>query len=319
MFVVGTLAAWGDGLSRRPSLSRTRRRIIGTALSAAAVTALCIGFTAVAHGHPFRFISRQWNGFSQPQVAYSASSHFVDVGSTRYDFWRVSLDALLAHPIGGLGQDNFADYYLVHRRTLNETSATHSLEMRLLAHTGVVGFLLFAAFLVAALRPALRARRRGDALTRGVAAAALMPLVVWVIHGSVDWFWEFPALSAPALGFLAVAGSLGTGRGATERDDPLSNPAPRVRRLLRPAGAGVAVLAWVAAAVALSFPYLSAREVSLGSDARAGDPAAALSRSRHRRRAQPAERAARAAGRHDRPSGRAVRRGGAAVHPVHCT
>ncbi len=278
VFIVGTLAAWGDGLSRRPSLSRSRRRITGSALSAVALAALCVGFTVVAHGHPLRFISRQWNGFSQPQVAYSATSHFVDVGSTRYDFWRVSLDAVLAHPIGGLGQDNFADYYLTHRRTGNETSATHSLEMRLLAHTGFVGFVLFATFMVAGLRLALRARRHGDALARGVAAAALMPLVVWVIHGSVDWFWEFPALSAPALGFLGVAGSLGTARAAREHDVSLSTPAPRIlRRLGRPATLMGGVLALVAAVVVLGFPYLSAREVSLASDARASDPAAALS------------------------------------------
>ena len=87
-------------------------------------------------------------------------SHFATVGSGRYDFWRVALDAFLAHPIGGLGQDNFDDYYVVHRRTTEEPAWTHSLEMRLLAHTGIVGFALFAAFIVAAVVAALRARRR---------------------------------------------------------------------------------------------------------------------------------------------------------------
>ena len=97
---------------------------------------MCASFVVLTHGHPFRFISRQWNGFSQPESVYSSQSHFADVGSNRYDFWRVSLDAFLAHPIGGLGQDNFADYYVVHRRTAAEPSATHSIELRLLAQTG---------------------------------------------------------------------------------------------------------------------------------------------------------------------------------------
>ena len=87
--------------------------------------------------------------------AHSGSSHFTDVGSGRYDFWRVALDAFVAHPIGGLGQDNFDDYYVPRRRTDEEPSCTHSIELRLLAHTGLVGFALFATFLIAAIAAAM--------------------------------------------------------------------------------------------------------------------------------------------------------------------
>ena len=147
---------------------------------------------AATHGHPVRFIERQWNGFSQPQTT-STGSHFTDVGSGRYDFWRVSLDAFLAHPIGGLGQDNFDDYYVRHRRTGEEPSYTHSLELRFLAHTGIVGFLLFATFMVAAIAAVMPARRRRG-LEAFIAGAALLPLIVWLIYGSIDWFWEIPRL-----------------------------------------------------------------------------------------------------------------------------
>ena len=105
-FFVATLLAWGDSLIPPPRPSATRRRALGTIAISLAVAAVAVGGTAAAHGHPVRFIERQWNGFSQPQAA-SSGSHFTDVGSGRYDFWRVSLDAFLAHPIGGLGQDNF--------------------------------------------------------------------------------------------------------------------------------------------------------------------------------------------------------------------
>ncbi len=116
------------------------------------------------------------------------------MGTVRYDFWRVALDAFAAHPITGLGQDNFLDYYIPRRRSDQEPSYVHSLELRLLTHTGVVGFVLFAVFLVAALAAALPGRRRAG-LEAAVAGAALLPLVVWVVHGSLDWFWELPALS----------------------------------------------------------------------------------------------------------------------------
>ncbi len=140
----------------------------------------------------------------------STGSHFADVGSGRYDFWRVSLDAFLAHPLGGLGQDNFADYYVVRGRTGEEPSWTHSLEMRLLAHTGARRLRCSSpASSPRRCALALRARRRATRPARGRwSRSALLPLVVWLIHGSVDWFWEMPALSGPALGFLGMAGSI---------------------------------------------------------------------------------------------------------------
>ena len=206
-FVLATLIAWGESLIPQREPNPSRRRIAGAAAVLLAVAAVSVGGTAVTHGDPFGFISRQWNGFSHPQKA-STGSHFTDVGSGRYDFWRVGLDAFLAHPVGGLGQDNFDSFYMPRRKTSEEPAWVHSLEFRLLAHTGIVGFVLFGAFIVAAIAAALPARRR-PGFAGALAAAAMVPLVVWLIHGSVDWFWEFPALSGPALGFLGVAGALG--------------------------------------------------------------------------------------------------------------
>jgi hypothetical protein len=298
VFVLGTLGAWADSLLPGYSLSRARRRLVGGVLTTVAVVGACAAFAVLTHGHPFRFISRQWNGFSQPESVYSSHSHFADVGSNRYDFWRVSLDALLAHPVGGLGQDNFADYYVVHRHTAAEPSATHSIELRLLAQTGIVGFVVFVGFLIVALRLAIRGRRSPDSLTRGVAAAALIPLVVWLIHGSIDWFWEMPSLSGPALGGLAMAASLGLGRasgrspaGAGANGSAVARGTAGTggsgaagwgrtggtgsgRSLAGPLAGGLALLA---VTFVLGACYLSVREVSLASDVRFTDPAAALS------------------------------------------
>ncbi|MGA8721588.1 MAG: O-antigen ligase family protein, partial [Solirubrobacteraceae bacterium] len=149
-FVLATLLAWAESRIPAPRLTVVQRRTLGTIVTALAVAAVAVGSVAATHGHPVRFIERQWNGFSQPQTT-STGSHFTDVGSGRYDFWRVSLDAFLAHPIGGLGQDNFDDYYVRHRHTGQEPSYTHSIELRLLAHTGIVGFVLFVTFIVAAI------------------------------------------------------------------------------------------------------------------------------------------------------------------------
>jgi hypothetical protein len=179
------------------------------------------------------------------------------------------LDAFVAHPIGGLGQDNFADYYVTRRRTGEEPRWTHSLEMRLLAHTGIVGFALLAAFLLAAVSAALPARRRGDQLTRAVAGIAMLPLVVWLIHGSVDWFWEMPALSGPAVGFLGMAAALAPVR----PDVPIARG---VRHIPRPLAVAAAAAAFLCAVIVLAFPYLAVREVSVASDLRGRNPDAAL-------------------------------------------
>ncbi len=270
-FLVATLIAWGESLMPERQPRPAPRRVIGAVVIALTVVAVGAGGLAATHGDPFGFVSRQWSGFSHPETT-STGSHFTDVGSGRYDFWRVSLDAFLTHPIGGLGQDNFDNYYVARRRTSEEPSWTHSLELRLLTHTGLVGFLLFAAFLIAAIVAALRGRAR-PGLAGAVAAAALMPFVVWLIHGSVDWFWEFPALSGPALGFLAVAGALGAPDGTEVTG---SRPPRTVRPMARVATFAAGGLAVLAAVVVLGFPYLSVREVSVASDLRQTDPAGAL-------------------------------------------
>ncbi len=288
-FVLATLLASAESRVPAPRLTVLQRRTLGTIVTALAVAAVAAGSVAATHGHPVRFIERQWNGFSQPQTT-STGSHFTDVGSGRYDFWRVSLDAFLAHPIGGLGQDNFDDYYVRHRNTGQEPSYTHSLELRFLAHTGIVGFLLFATFMLAAIAAMMRARRRRG-LEAFVAGAAVLPLIVWLIYGSIDWFWEIPALSGPALGFLGMAGALGSARAAGELDGagnhrvdapatadaPSTTPRPTPRPVwIRVLAAGAAVVALLAAVYALVPAYLSVREVSIASDLRASDPARAL-------------------------------------------
>jgi hypothetical protein len=88
----------------------------------------------------------------------------------------------------------------------------HSLELRLLAHTGLIGFALFVGFLVFAVGAYRVALRGADRRVGLVLAAALVPFVVWVVHGSFDWFWEIPALSAPTFAFLGAAVALEPGR-----------------------------------------------------------------------------------------------------------
>ena len=96
----------------------------------------------------------------------------------------------------------------------------------------------------------------------------MLPFVVWLVHGSVDWFWEMPALSGPAFGFLGLA--------AAGASDGVAQRAARVSAVRTRAMVAVAGVAFVASVVALGLPYLSLRESSLAGAAAAIDPAGAL-------------------------------------------
>jgi O-Antigen ligase len=275
VFVVGSVAAMLSPLfiKRRP---RGRERVVlGWVLAGLAIVVCLVGADVATSGRPFHELKVQWTGFTHPArlETNGVGSHFATVGTQRYDAWRVAWDAFLAHPIGGLGQDNFADYYASRGRTGVAVEWTHSLEMRLLAHTGIVGTLAFLVFIVGALIGAIRIRRRGDPLARAMAGIALTPLIVWLVHGSLDWFWEIPALTGPSFAFLAAAGAMPTAEAAAE-----APPQPRASLARGQVWAvrAVGAVAVAAAVVVLVFPYLSVREMSIGTNLRSTDPDAAF-------------------------------------------
>ncbi len=264
------LAALDRRTTVSPGVARSANRVGAGIAILAALTAIAAGF-ALTDGRPDQKIADYWNRSNGYQAVAPGSSRFASVGSNRPDFWRVSLKAFVDRPLVGLGQDNWGAYYLRERRSSEQPRWTHSFELRLLAHTGLVGFLLFAGFLACALTAALSGRRRagpgkGPA---AVAAIALLPLVVWLVHGSVDWFWEIPALSGPVFAFLALGGALMRQLSVAEA------PVPRRGGTALAVGCGALALV---AALALALPYLAEREVAAASSGWPSDPARAFER-----------------------------------------
>ena len=276
VLAAGLLLAVLDRRTRVPPGAAHVANRAGAALAIAVVLAgIAAGF-ALTHGRPDRKIADYWHRSQGYQATTRGASRFVAVGSNRPDFWRVSLKAFAAHPLGGLGQDNWGAYYLRERRSSEQPRWAHSVELRLLAHTGLVGFLLFAAFLAAALGAALAptARRRAGPTAAAVSAAALLPLVVWLVHGSVDWFWEIPALGGPAFAFLALGGALTRQIAAAPATAAAQAGPVRGRRPLAAGLGGLALLA----AVAIALPWLAEREVAAASAGWPSDPARAFAR-----------------------------------------
>lgn len=254
LLVLATLVVTVD---RRIELGRSAMRGVNRLAAALAVVGMITGVVLAliaVHGDPIGRAEHAWRSFADTSGSTTGYSRFTTFASNRVDIWRVALHEFSLHPLTGIGQDNFSASYTRLRHTYEQPRWTHSIELRLLTHTGLVGALLFAAFIVAALLAALRDRSGGPArLTAGI---LLLPLVVWLVHGSIDWFWEYPALSVPALAFTAAAGALernGGARASTARSDLSRLPAGAM-------GIGVALLG-AGALVALAIPFVAARKV----------------------------------------------------------
>jgi len=282
---VGVVVAVGAAIENRRALSgstaeRVHRGVAAIAI-ATAVGVLAIGL--VVAGNPVTRVRHGWDTFKAgyPSSNTTGSRLTSGLGSNRYDFYRVSLNEFAAHPILGIGADNFQQQYLAHGRSEETPHYPHSVELRTLVETGLVGALLAVVGLGAALLAAARAirpdeiRRRADPLARDVAAAALAGFAYWLVHGSFDWFWEFAGLGAPAFAMLGLACGLGSrsepisegSRGSHELQAPVSSsgdePASVPRRFVGARRLGFVALGALVLAGAASFasPWLSQLQV----------------------------------------------------------
>jgi hypothetical protein len=233
------------GAPRLDALPAEARARLRRSLAVGLAVVLGLGaFTGLAVvGSPAKRVEQAWSSFKHGYSSrQSDSSRLVSgLGSDRYDFYRVAWNGFTAHPLAGLGADNYQALYLRQGRSDETPRYPHSIELRTLEQTGLVGLLLLGGAVAAALVAAWSAVRRGDgssaATTRRlVAAAALMPFAYWIVHGSFDWFWEFAGLGAPAFAALGIAASLAPRRPAGARA-----AAPGHGRWLAPAGAAVAL------------------------------------------------------------------------------
>jgi O-Antigen ligase len=267
LLVVGAVVAFVDGrISLRPRTARVGALSVGSVFVAASVVGAAVA--AIAIGDPVK----RWDQFRTPP-GRSTNSYFSNgFGSNRYDIWRVAFREFEHAPVRGVGADNFAVGYLKERRSVEEPLYPHSVELRALVQTGIVGgALLLGFFVFAGLR-----LWRGTVPTsaRATAAACAGVFAYWFFHGSVDWFWELPGLGGPAIACLALAGTLR--RGGEEAPRPLP-------RLVLAAGAAVVLVA----AASLALPWLAAKEVQQAAHEWKRDPATAFSRLDRARRLNP--------------------------------
>ncbi|HZB24235.1 MAG TPA: O-antigen ligase family protein [Gaiellaceae bacterium] len=262
VFAFGVAYALVDTrVALEPRVSRLASRAVG----AAALVAIVAAVAYVMPSNPYERLSNAWDTF---RAGYAAStepsaSHFTaGLGTNRYDFWRVALGDFREKPLVGIGADNFAIPYVRERKSDEEPLYPHSLQVQVLSQTGLVGAVLFLAFVAGAVAAVARARLF-DPLTRAVAVSAAVSCAYWAAHGSVDWLWEIPPLGAMALAVLGMAAGL-------------ARPAPRDRAATRVALA--LVVPGLVAAASLALPWISAKEMRAAGSTWQRDPGAAFDR-----------------------------------------
>jgi hypothetical protein len=260
------LAALGWAVvDNRVTISPRGTRLLERAAGAVAALLVLVAVVVVVASQPVARAEQAWTNFTAVDATNSSERHFsLGVGSNRHDFWRVAISRFQDRPVIGVGADNFAVDYVRERRSIEEPAYPHSLWVMILSQLGVVGAALFLAFLVPVTIAALP-RRRDEPATAAAGGAALAGAAYFVAHASVDWFWEIPALGAPALALLGLAAAVRAPGGRGGR---------AVVRLPLPALAAIAA-AGTLVIVSCALPWLSHRQIDKAIAVWQEDPAAA--------------------------------------------
>lgn len=266
--VVWLIVALAD---RRLEPAAPARRVVGAGVAVVAALAVLAGAVAfvVELGDPVSRASDAWDDFKSGHAESTAgSSRLTSLGTNRYDFWSVAWEMFEERPLAGHGSGNFQQDYLLRGDSGEQPRYPHSLELGVLSQTGLVGAALLGGAMLAGLAGALRARR-APRETAAVAMAATSVWLYWFLHASVDWFWEFPALTGAALAALALPSSM------APRGDPRAGG--QTSRALGTGWVPVAIAA-LALAASLAAPWLSARHTSRAASDWTEEPEAAFER-----------------------------------------
>jgi hypothetical protein len=200
-----------------PALSRPLLPALAAGLAATVVVAL--GVLVVAGKDPMDFINQRITELrrtSSPNLSGEATRFGFNIQSPRSDLWRVAWDDAREDPLLGEGSGGFEYSYLRERNVGVIARDAHSVEMELLSELGFPALVMFGVIVIGATTGAVRSRRLGTT-PAALAAAALASGAYWLVHSSIEWFWTYPALTAPVFGLLGSAAAPAALRAAGRR------------------------------------------------------------------------------------------------------
>ena len=190
----------------RPESVKRADRVATGGLIAVAVIAV-VGFV-VATGDPVDWVGQRVDEFQNegtPDLSAEPSRFGFNTGSERLDLWEIAVQDAAADPLFGDGAGGYQYSYLQDRSVAAQNVRdAHSVELEVLSELGAPGLILLGLAIAGALVGALRARRLGPAAA-ALSAAALTAFAYWIVHSSIDWFWAYPAITAPVFALLGSA------------------------------------------------------------------------------------------------------------------
>jgi O-Antigen ligase len=203
LFVFGALLAFAAAYFVRYRPGPERERLLLKAAAGAAVVLLAAGLVGAlaAGGNPFG---------SDPQIVQGPSRLTEGSLNNRWGWWKEAWEGFEGQPLGGIGAGSFE---LLHRQLRDndvDVREVHSLPLQFASETGLVGFLLAGGAFGAALLGAWRALGRLEDDERAAATALAVMLPTFLVHGALDYDWEFIALCGPL--FFVTGFLLSTGR-----------------------------------------------------------------------------------------------------------
>ena len=122
-------------------------------------------------------------------------SRLTEVTSHRNEYWRVALRAFERDPLLGTGSGGYRVVWRQERPVGESTLEVHSLVLEVAAELGLPGLLCLFVFLGGTLAAGRQALRRRVPLAPGACAAG----TVWLLSATIDWHWQLPAVTLPAI------------------------------------------------------------------------------------------------------------------------
>jgi hypothetical protein len=134
-------------------------------------------------------------------VPGATPARLATVDSNRYHYWEEAGSTFAEHPVIGIGSGGFQVEWLKVYERFDASGDAHSLYLETAAELGVVGVAFLLLFLGGIAASLLRLYR----MDRGAAAGLAAGLAAWAFHAGLDWDWEMPAVTLPALLLAAAA------------------------------------------------------------------------------------------------------------------
>lgn len=246
--------------SRVPSTQRLERPLV-----VAALLLVCVGF---AVSHP----AQRFNDFKNGPVESTPSQHFVSAsGNGRWQMWGIAMREYRHHPVLGGGAGSYGTWWLQYRTSATFVQNAHSFYVETLGELGPVGLFLVGVFVLMPLAVGVRRRLAAHGEHALVLAAAIAGFVAWAVAAAVDWVWQIPGVTLPAIVLMALLVTPTT----------IAGPVGGRRRARLTAARAVIAVAGIAAIAGEAIPLLAQLELDASQTAaRRGNGAAAVHHAR---------------------------------------